>query len=124
MKKYRVLPALFLITFVVIIAVCLANTLTNNKLRSTTNSTDLITKSSQTLSLDYVKQIVNEKGKDNVSWEDFGDFKHQDVGSGNYVYQYELEDGSSLFLSGTSLKYPPQYIFIVDAENGRIDIKP
>lgn len=75
------------------------------------------------LSKEYINSLIESKSIENISWEDFEHFEHQDVGHGNYVFQYPLADGAYLYLSGADLKSPPMFIYIVD-ENGNItDLK-
>ncbi len=50
------------------------------------NSTDL--------SRNDVDSLISSKGIQSVSWSDFEKYPHKDVGSGNYIYQYELSEGS------------------------------
>lgn len=75
------------------------------------------------LSQKYVNMLIAIKGIDNVSWQDFERYSHQDIGSGNYVYQYELSNGSYLYLSGPDLASPPIYIYIVNKDGTRVDLK-
>ena len=70
-----------------------------------------------------VENLIMIKGVNTISWNDFDKYEHKDVGSGNYVYQYELVDGSFLYLSGNSLDSPPMYIYIVDRNKERVDLK-
>ncbi|EEG92240.1 hypothetical protein ROSEINA2194_03884 [Roseburia inulinivorans DSM 16841] len=75
------------------------------------------------LSMDIVNSIIKSKGINNVTWEDFEKYTYQDIGSGNYIYQYELPNGFYLYLSGSALDTPPTYIYIVDRNGNRIDLK-
>lgn len=75
------------------------------------------------LSEKYVNLLITIKGIDNISWHDFERYSYQDIGSGNYVYQYELSNGSYLYLSGPELTSPPVYIYIVNEDGIRIDLK-
>ncbi|MFU0826529.1 MAG: hypothetical protein ACFWTJ_03185 [Lachnoclostridium sp.] len=79
--------------------------------------------SSPKLTISYIDELVKIKGAENLSWEDFDEFPHADIGSGNYVYQYEIAGGSHLYLSGPNLSSPPMYIYIIDSEGNRKDIK-
>ena len=78
---------------------------------------------SSKLTMDDLKTIIELKGIDNVSWDDFKRYSFQDIGSGNYVYQYELVDGSHLYLSGSDLDSPPTYIYVIDEDGNRSDLK-
>ncbi|MCI8291667.1 MAG: hypothetical protein HFJ25_05420 [Clostridia bacterium] len=75
------------------------------------------------LSIDIVNSIIELKGINNVTWEDFKEYTYQDIGSGNYIYQYELSNGFYLYLSGPTLNTPPTYIYIVDRNGNRTDLK-
>lgn len=75
------------------------------------------------LSREYVNALIESKGVDNISWSDFDKYSHQDIGSGNYIYQYRLSDGADLYLSGADLDSTPTYIYIVDESGKRIDLK-
>lgn len=79
--------------------------------------------SSPKLTMNYIDKLITDKGAENLSWKDFEQFPHKDIGSGNYVYQYDIEGGSLLYLSGPSLSSPPMYIYIIDSEGNRKDIK-
>ena len=37
------------------------------------------------LSIDIVNSIIELKGINNVTWEDFKEYTYQDIGSGNYI---------------------------------------
>lgn len=63
-----------------------------------------------TLSRTYITVIGEIKGTDNLSWQDFDQFPHEDIGSGRYVYKYNLSDGGSLFIIGDSLDKLPSTI--------------
>ena len=71
----------------------------------------------------YIDDLVSEKGKENISWEDFDDFSYTDIGSGQYVYEYNMADGSHLHLCGSDLSIPPTTIYIIDADGKTIQIK-
>lgn len=76
-----------------------------------------------TLSRTYISVIGEIKGTDNLSWEDFDQFPHEDIGSGWYVYKYDLSDGGSLFLIGDSLDKPPSSIYITEKDGSETIIK-
>ena len=58
-----------------------------------------------------------------ISWEDFDDFSYTDIGSGQYVYEYDMAGGLHLYLCGSDLSIPPTTIYIVDADGKTIQIK-
>ena len=92
----------------------------NEENRSDNNFT---TKHQAGLYKTYVDDLITEKGKENISWEDFEDFSHTDIGSGQYVYEYAMADGSHLYLCGPDLSIPPTTIYIIDADGKTIQIK-
>lgn len=75
------------------------------------------------LSLDTVNAIIESKGIDKVTWEDFKGYAFQDIGSGNYIYKYKLSNSFCLYLIGPDLDIPPTYIYIIDRNGKRIDLK-
>lgn len=76
-----------------------------------------------TLSRTYISAIGAIKGTDHLSWEDFSQFPHEDVGSGRYVYRYELSDGCELFIIGDSLDESPSTIYITEKDGTETIIK-
>ena len=64
-----------------------------------------------------VIKFIEEKGKDNVDWKDFGHLKHEDVGSGFILEKYDLSDSNYLLLIGTSYDTKPQGITIYDSNH-------
>lgn len=71
----------------------------------------------------YIGDLISEKGKENISWEDFDDFSYTDIGSGQYVYEYDMAGSSHLYLCGPDLSIPPTTIYIVAADGKTIQIK-
>lgn len=51
------------------------------------------------------------------------DSSDTDIGSGQYVYKYDMADGSHLYLCGSELSVPPTTIYIVDADGKTTKIK-
>lgn len=51
------------------------------------------------------------------------DSSDTDIGSGQYVYEYDMADGSYLYLCGSELSVPPTTIYIVDADGKTTQIK-
>ena len=72
------------------------------------------------LTLDTVR-VLAQKG-DDLDWEDFADYPHTDVGSGLYVYRYEIEGDLAVLVGGKSLETKPDYVNLVAGEN-QIDIR-
>ena len=67
-------------------------------------------------SKNYVNLIIHVKGKENMTWNDFSRFSHNDIGSGQYVFEYPLVGGSHLYLAGSELESKPDYIYIIDRD--------
>ena len=67
-------------------------------------------------SKNYVNLIILVKGKENMTWNDFSRFSHNDIGSGQYVFEYPLVGGSHLYLAGSELESKPDYIYIIDRD--------
>lgn len=68
------------------------------------------------LTREAVYHLVEAKGANNITWSDFEQYPYKEVGSGNYVHEYLLADGSKLYLSGASLSQVPMYVSIVNQE--------
>ena len=51
------------------------------------------------------------------------DSSDTDIGSGQYAYEYDMADGSHLYLCGSELSVPPTTIYIVDADGKTTQIK-
>lgn len=65
-----------------------------------------------------VLKIIEEKGVDNVTWEDFENIEHEkDVGSGAIVNVYNLDNNVKLILSGNGDDKPFKIVLL---ENGKI----
>ena len=72
------------------------------------------------LTLDDVIRI-SKKGE-NITWDDFKDFKNEDIGSGLWVYKFEIDDEYHLIISGNK-EYEPNYIYLVDKAKNQINVK-
>ena len=51
------------------------------------------------------------------------DSSDTDIGSGQYVYEYDMADGSHLYLCGYELSVSPTIIYMVDADGKTTQIK-
>ena len=71
----------------------------------------------------YVDFVIAVKGKENITWDDFSRFPHTDIGSGRYVYEYDLVGGSHLYLNGSELKSQPESIYIINRYGTKTLIK-
>ena len=63
------------------------------------------------LSLAEVRQLA-EKGED-LSWDDFGQYKHEDIGSGLHVFLYDIDENYCLLIGGGDTQSAPLYIRLV-----------
>lgn len=63
------------------------------------------------LSLAEVRQLA-EKGED-LSWDDFAQYKHEDIGSGLYIFLYDIDENYCLLIGGGGMQTPPMYIRLV-----------
>ncbi|OWR30476.1 hypothetical protein CDO73_11215 [Saccharibacillus sp. O23] len=57
---------------------------------------------------------VIERGT--VKWDTFEKYKHTDIGSGLYLWEYEVEGGRKLQIGGADLNQAPTQIRLIDAE--------
>ena len=74
------------------------------------------------LSLDKVKELAKQGSA--LGWADFDAYAHTDIGSGIYIYQYDIDDNFELLISGTNLQEEPLYILLSCKHNGnQIDIR-
>lgn len=70
----------------------------------------------KSMTKEEVLSIIEDKGIENVDWEDFDKIEHEDVGSGRLIYEFKLKDGVKLYLNGNDLDEKPLSIYLV--ENG------
>lgn len=63
------------------------------------------------LTLTKVKQLA-EKGED-LSWDDFKQYKHEDVGSGLYIFRYDIDEKYCLMIGGGKIQAPPMYMRLI-----------
>lgn len=75
------------------------------------------------LSESDVQSVAAEKGKAAITWEDFSAYPYTDVGSGQYVYEYILKEGSRLYLTGSSLEELPESVYIICRDGEKEEIK-
>lgn len=76
------------------------------------------------LTLGRVKALAAEKGA-NLSWSDFERYQHEDIGSGLYIWAYDLDENWRLLIGGGGLETAPMYIQLVSKtdESVSIDIR-
>lgn len=79
--------------------------------------------SARTLTMEKVKALV-QKGE-NLGWREFAIYPHKDIGSGLYVYRYEIDENYYVLIGGASQEEPPMYIRLVSAKDSEkyIDIR-
>ena len=77
-------------------------------------------KGTKDMTLNDVIELA-KKGNE-LDWADFKDYKGRDVGSGLYIWEFELEDGYVLDVGGTTDKKPLYILLSHDDEKG-IDIR-
>ena len=75
------------------------------------------------LTLDDVTAL-SQRGYE-LSWADFEGFNHSDVGSGLYIWKFEISQMFTLMVGGGSLNVSPMYIDLTanDGTHSRIDIR-
>ena len=79
-----------------------------------------VLKGTETLTLDIVKEL-SKKGSA-LDWKDFEAYKGRDIGSGLYIWQFELEDGFKLLVGGVTGR-TPEYIVLMRGDEKTIDIR-
>ena len=67
------------------------------------------------LTLDKVVEL-SAKGNE-LTWSDFEQYKSNDVGSGLYVFVYEIDETFDVWIGGTSLEEKPFYIRLLTKAN-------
>ena len=63
------------------------------------------------LTIEKVKELA-KKG-DALSWSDFEPYRHIDIGSGLYIYYYEIDEKYCLVIGGGDIQDAPLYIRLV-----------
>ena len=63
------------------------------------------------LTIEKVKELA-KKG-DALSWSDFEPYRHTDIGSGLYIYFYEIDEDYCLVIGGGDQQAAPMYIRLV-----------
>lgn len=70
------------------------------------------------LTVEMLKRLVELRGED-LSWSDFMLYPHEDIGSGLYIYRYDIDDTLCLIIGGTSPDIEPAYVRLaVAGEDG------
>ena len=57
-------------------------------------------------------RALSGKGKE-LSWSDFEQYPHEDIGSGLYIFRYDVDENYYLSVGGGSLESSPEYILLV-----------
>ncbi len=96
----------------------------NNPAKDRTDSLPLDGK--RRLTLDDVIRL-SKKGKD-LSWTDFSPYSYRQIGSGLYIFLYEIDDTFSLWIGGTHYPQEPFYFYLnylkaKEPSKCRIDIR-
>lgn len=66
---------------------------------------------------------LSEKGKA-LTWEELGDFRYRDIGSGMYIHEFAIGTSFALRVGGGSTTGKPMYAHLVDLRSGYyIDIR-
>lgn len=60
--------------------------------------------------------MLSEKGEA-LTWSDFDSYSYTDIGSGLYIYRYEIDSHFSLRIGGGSINVTPMYILLVSEAN-------
>lgn len=76
--------------------------------------------SSAELTLDTVIELA-EKGEE-LSWSDFEQYPHEDIGSGLMIFHYDVDEDYFLLIGGVGSGYPPMYIYLVSKADESIFI--
>ena len=64
---------------------------------------------------------ISKKGE-NVDWADFEEFEYKDIGSGLFVYKYDINDEYHLLMGGAQSN-KPLYVYLVHKTKNQIDIR-
>lgn len=57
-------------------------------------------------------RALSGKGKE-LSWSDFEQYPHEDIGFGLYIFRYDVDENYYLSVGGGSLEMSPEYILLV-----------
>ncbi len=67
------------------------------------------------LTLEIVKELA-KKGED-LTWNDFEQYNYEDIGSGLYIYHYNIDENYCLMIGGGDIQSAPMYIRLVSKPN-------
>lgn len=75
------------------------------------------------LTIETIKEL-SQKGED-LTWDDFKDYKGTSIGSGLYILKYDIDDEYCLLIGGGSMEEKPMYIYLkkVSDSEQHIDIR-
>lgn len=95
-----------------------------------TTGTEIITKESsfgvmettplRTMTVEDISRLIKQES---LSWSDFNAYVGEDIGSGLFVFKYNLVDGGYLLVSGSSLEENPQRIVYYHSDGEEEQIK-
>lgn len=84
---------------------------------------DGVTVKKQRLSMADINRIILQKGRSSLTWKDFEKYDYKDIGSGLYIYAYEMENDCKLYISGGDISKRPWHIYVVDGRGRKKDLK-
>lgn len=76
--------------------------------------------SSSNLTLEKVREL-SEKGEE-LSWSDFEQYPHEDIGSGLYIYRYDIDEHYYLLIGGGGPETTPAYLTLVSKADDSVSI--
>ncbi len=88
------------------------------------NSSAPLTEMESTLTLEKLVDL-SQKG-DEMTWEDFRDYPHEDVGSGLYIFRFTIDDNFCLDITGGDSRMEDPmgfYLRSLDGSDAYIDIR-
>ncbi len=93
---------------------------TNGTESAQTITTDISDSGKDSLRKMNIDDINQLKTKTEFSWDDFSLYESEDIGSGLFVFKYELDEGGYVLVSGPSLDQKPQTIMYYRPD-GKVD---
>ncbi|MBO4496462.1 MAG: hypothetical protein J5752_11485 [Clostridiales bacterium] len=116
MKKRLLLLPIFL-SIICIFPSC--STILNTS--SVSEGTESQILKSKKISIEEINKIKNQ---DSITWNDFALYEGEDIGSGLFIFRYDVENGGYLLVSGRSMDNDPEKIIFVssDGKEERIGI--
>lgn len=75
------------------------------------------------LTVDELNKLIDSKEIDNIKWSDFASYRREADYSAGQNWIYQLEDGSTLILSGFKEEEAPREISIIELNGEAIYLK-